>query len=158
MAKLKTHEEFIEDLKVVNPTIEVLGKYVNSRTKIEVRCLVCNHTWETVTQNIIKNKNKNNSKPRGCPKCANTKRTMSTIRTLESFKDELYNIDKNIEINSDYVGANKHIHCTCKVCGHSWKAYPTELLRGSGCIVCVTKSMTKEKEILTEQLYKIRLC
>ena len=29
MAKRKTHEEFIEEMKIVNPNIEILGKYKN---------------------------------------------------------------------------------------------------------------------------------
>ena len=35
MPKKITHEEFIEKIKVKNPNIEILGKYINYRTKIK---------------------------------------------------------------------------------------------------------------------------
>ena len=34
MPKKKTHEEFVEEMKVKNPNIEILGRYINSTTKI----------------------------------------------------------------------------------------------------------------------------
>ena len=43
MAKRKTHEKFVEEMKIVNPNIEILGKYKNSYTKIDCLCKVCNY-------------------------------------------------------------------------------------------------------------------
>lgn len=37
MGRRKTHEEFVEELKKVQPDLEVLGKYINSITKIKVK-------------------------------------------------------------------------------------------------------------------------
>ena len=34
MAKRKTHEEFVNEMKEVNPNIEILGEYVDSKEKI----------------------------------------------------------------------------------------------------------------------------
>lgn len=36
----RTHEELIAELENINPNIEVLGKYVNSTTKILCRCKI----------------------------------------------------------------------------------------------------------------------
>lgn len=40
-----TQEEFIERLHNLNPTVEVKGYYVNTRTKILVNCSVCGFEW-----------------------------------------------------------------------------------------------------------------
>ena len=37
----KTNEEFINEIKEKSPSIEVIGTYINQRTKIEVRCNLC---------------------------------------------------------------------------------------------------------------------
>ena len=34
MAKRKTHEEFIEEISVKNPNIEILGEYISAKEKI----------------------------------------------------------------------------------------------------------------------------
>ena len=41
----KTHEEFIEELRMKKPTIEVIGKYINIDAKVEVRCKMCQRVW-----------------------------------------------------------------------------------------------------------------
>ena len=33
MSKRKTHEEFVNEMKEVNPNIDILGEYVNSNIK-----------------------------------------------------------------------------------------------------------------------------
>ena len=45
MGRKKTHSEFVEEMKILNPEINVLGKYVNSRTKIGVKH-TCGYQWE----------------------------------------------------------------------------------------------------------------
>ena len=52
MAKKKTHEEFIQELQNIQPNIIILGKYVNSATKIKCQCLVCDNIWETKPSNL----------------------------------------------------------------------------------------------------------
>ena len=41
----KTHEEFVEELRKVNPYIEVIGTYKGTHEKIKCRCLKCGHIW-----------------------------------------------------------------------------------------------------------------
>ena len=39
MPRKKTNEEFINELRTIHPKIEVLDYYINSDTKIKVKCL-----------------------------------------------------------------------------------------------------------------------
>jgi len=65
MSKKKTHEEFVKELKNINPNIEVIGKYVGSIDNIKVKCLNCIGEWSPIAYSLIEN--------RGCPYCANQK-------------------------------------------------------------------------------------
>lgn len=57
----KTHEEFIEEMKAINPTIQIISKYINTKTKVECKCLECGHVWLATPSNLLKYK--------GCPEC-----------------------------------------------------------------------------------------
>lgn len=41
----KSTEEFIDELKAINPNIVILGEYVNNKTKIAAKCLLCNFQY-----------------------------------------------------------------------------------------------------------------
>ena len=65
---VKTTEQFIKELHGVNTKIEVLGEYKNNKSKIAVRCLVCNHKWDVVPASLLHG--------HGCPVCARNKKTI----------------------------------------------------------------------------------
>ena len=56
-----THKEFINRIKDINNDIEILGEYINSRTKIKVRCKIDNNIWFALPTNLLREM--------GCPKC-----------------------------------------------------------------------------------------
>lgn len=57
----KSKEQFVNELKKINPFIDVLGDYINSNTHIECRCILCDNVWSAKPANLLKNK--------GCPQC-----------------------------------------------------------------------------------------
>lgn len=61
MRKL-SHEEQVAAISKVNPDVEVLGKIVNSDTKVLCRCKVCDHEWMGRPASL--------KSGWGCPKCA----------------------------------------------------------------------------------------
>lgn len=58
----KTHTEWEETIGAANPSIEVLGKIINGKTKVLCRCKICDHRWFSKPNNLTHG--------RGCPKCA----------------------------------------------------------------------------------------
>ena len=58
---LKSTEQFINELKLISPTINVLGKYINNKTKIEVECQKCGNKWQVVPSSLLYG--------HGCPRC-----------------------------------------------------------------------------------------
>ena len=63
---LKTTEEVIQQLLVINPQIEVLGEYTRSKEPMQVRCKVCGHEWSPQAGSLLRG--------HGCPECAKQKR------------------------------------------------------------------------------------
>ena len=117
-----THKEFMDRMKKINSDIEILGEYVNSQIKIKVRCKIDGYEWEVVPNNLLNG--------RGCPKC------VGRNKTTEEFKQEMKEINDNIEILGEYKGAMTKIKCKCKIDGHEWEVTPRDLLKGIGCPKC----------------------
>ncbi len=65
----KTTDQFIDELKQINPTIKVMGEYVNNKTKLTVQCLCCNHVWDVVPASLLNG--------HGCPVCARKKKAQN---------------------------------------------------------------------------------
>ena len=61
MVLSKSHEDFIKEMKKVNPTIMIQGQYINGKTKVDCQCKICNQTWKATPNNLLRF--------RGCPYC-----------------------------------------------------------------------------------------
>lgn len=128
MSRKKTQDEFVQEIQSINPNIEIIGKYVNSNTKIQCRCLIDGHVWSAVPFSLIKGI--------GCPKCAVSKRAELHRKSHEQFIFEMSKLNPNIEIMSDYKHNKIKVECKCKTCSSKWKSSPHVLLRGHGCPIC----------------------
>ena len=60
--RTKTREQFVREVRVISPSIEVNGEYVNTHTPIACRCGVCGYEWNPCPSVLLKG--------HGCPKCA----------------------------------------------------------------------------------------
>ena len=125
-----THEEFIKKFHIQNPNannIEILGTYVNSKTKIKCRCRVDKYEWETIPSVLLNHKC-------GCPKCSG-----NIQKSHEEFiKDFIKkNISANeIEVLEEYKNSHTKIKCKCRLDGYEWEVAPSNLLNGTGCPKC----------------------
>jgi Zn finger protein HypA/HybF involved in hydrogenase expression len=90
-----SQEVFIAKVAAVSPTIEVLGEYVNSSTKVLVKCLSCSHEWSSMGTTL-----KNGY---GCPNCArNKKYSKIAIKWLRQIEQELGYEIKHAESSGEY--------------------------------------------------------
>lgn len=122
MAKRKTHDQYVSDVAIVNPDIEVVGTYINYKTKILHRCKIDKYEWYVAPNNILAGSH--------CPLC------MRKRKTTQTFIEEMKIINDSIEIMGTYVNGHHKILCKCKIDGHQWSSYPINLLNGSGCPKC----------------------
>lgn len=132
MGKKKTHEEYIKQILEITSSIDVVGIYINSNTRLTHKCKICGHMWDSLPSNILKGS--------GCPKCANLKKSIDRSFTVDEYIDKLSVVNHNIEFVGDYKNANTKAMHYCKVCGYKWMAYPGNILSGKGCKKCSDKS------------------
>lgn len=128
MSNTKSQDEYIEEVKLKNPNIEVIGKYVDAKTKILHKCLIHNVIWNAIPTNILKGC--------GCRKCMEDKIRNKNGISHDEYLIKLSNVNSNIIVLEEYFGTEIKILHKCNICGHEWKAKPGNILAGKGCPKC----------------------
>lgn len=141
MAKRLNHNYFVSRLNEVLPSISTISNYQNCRTKILVECNVCGYQWQARTSDLLRG--------HGCPRCAGKER-----KTTDRFCEEVAISNPDLEIVGKYVNTSTKIETRCSVCGYSWKASPSSLLKGIGCPSCGGTKKKTQDEFITELAYK----
>lgn len=132
----KTNETFLKEMSETHPDIEILSKYVNTKTPVEARCLVCGYEWSTAAQNLIKGS--------GCPKCGRKKCDEARRKSHDKFVIQLGKRNPLVEAVGEYKYAREKMEFRCKECGHQWFATPDNILRGRGCPKCRYENRKKK--------------
>lgn len=130
MPRKRTHEEFITEMAIVNPNIEILGTYINSDTRILCRCKIDNHEWSPRPADLLRG--------HGCPKCDKTHKM-----THEEFVEKLRIKNPKILVKGIYVNSSTKILVKCLIDGHEWSPTPNDLLDGCGCPCCSNHVVVK---------------
>lgn len=128
----KTQEQFVQELKNVNPNITVIGKYINTRTPILCKCNICNYVFTPTPTNLLNG--------HGCASCAGLKK-----KTHKEFIEQLNKISNTVVVLSTYVNDGTKVKCQCKICGNTFEQTPNHLLKGVKCPVCSKKQMGLNK-------------
>lgn len=147
-AKL-THEKFMEKFYENNThNITILGEYVNSDTKIHVRCNTHNIEYDVIPSLLLRNS--------GCMQCGKDNTINARKNTHEYFLNKLTERNKHfqnqeLEIIGTYINNKTNIECKCLYCGHVWYPSPSSLLQGSGCPKCSNRVRFDWKKISEEE-------
>lgn len=128
MTKKKTREEYVTELAIKNPTIEVVGEYINANTKITHHCLIHDIYWDTTPSRALQGV--------GCSICHSEKIAMTKYKSNEQYVEELKNISPHIIVMEPYAEARIPILYKCTIHNVEWMAYPNNMLRGCGCCKC----------------------
>lgn len=140
MAKIVTHPEFVCRVHSTNPTINVIGLYINSATLVDVECKLCSHKWSTRPNNI--------SRGRKCPDCHRRKQP-------EDFAKELSEKNNKVTLLGKYKTVKEKVFVKCNFCGDEYFARPDILLEGMGCLECGNKSRRRGTEELLNTIEKL---
>ena len=140
-SKRKTPKEIMERISKFDIVVEKIEYPKSGNTLI---WFVCNHHKEKGVQchdfaQVDKIKSM-------CKYCSGNKR-----KTIEQFKEELYEVSPEIIILGDTYYNNKtKIKCKCSKCGHEWYASPDNLLNKlNGCPRC---KMSKGEKVIHKAL------
>lgn len=78
----KTHEKFVAEMAEKFPTIKVLGKYIDSRIKVHVKCECCGRVWSVTPNSILRGQ--------GCVVCHNGQDVVDRIISYEELTEKVY--------------------------------------------------------------------
>lgn len=90
----KGHKEFVNRLHDINPNIEIIGEYKNSKTPISCKCKKDGFEWEALPCNLTHSKH-----PTGCPVCNHGwSAIMIGVNDLHTTHPQIANmlLDKNL--------------------------------------------------------------
>lgn len=121
--KRMTHEEFQEKVfEALGNKIFIIGRYVNKRTKIKVKCNKCNYIWETNPQTLYNG--------HGCPRCVG-----NIKKTIKILKQEIYSL-----VGDEYTVLGKYINTHTPIlfkhnkCGNEFLMSPKAFIhQGQRC-------------------------
>ena len=119
----KTTANYIQEVLLINPDIEVIEEYVQASVPILHKCKIDNYEWMALPSNILHGS--------GCPKCNG-----GIKKKHEDYIYELSIINPDVEVIEEYINARTSILHKCKIDGYMWKAPPCRTLNGQGCPQC----------------------
>ena len=154
-SSVRTTSEFKELVSEINPSVIVLGEYVNSTTHIKCRCAneECGHyEWETQPNSLLHG--------RGCPVCGS--RAGAEKRTLshEEFLERLEEKHPELVVTTQYGNHETPVHVICYSDLHDepyeWDVTPHQLLRSSygGCPRCTSIKAGLEHRMTHEEFVR----
>lgn len=75
-SEMKSHEQFVKEISVVNPNIEIIGEYIGAHKKIKCKCKIDGTIWYGYPSNLL-------NRSAGCPTCNTSRGENKMIKTLE---------------------------------------------------------------------------
>ena len=124
-----THEEFVENLKTVNPDVVVMGKFTGLRNKIKLFHIPTQREWETRAERVYY---KSVIRPKWYKE------------STDEYKEKLKNIRDDIEIIGNYINAKTPVLCYCKIHNIEFEAKPINISRNhSVCPICKHEKLVK---------------
>jgi len=145
--KRKTHEEYVEELKVKNPTVLPLEKYINYKTKIKHKCVLHNIIWQITPNNALRGD--------GCEQCKYEKFSNKRRKAHEEYVNELKIKNSKLTPIDNYIDCKTPITHLCNN-GHNIKIAPSNVLHGEGCKLCHIDNLSKLFK-MTHEEYLFRL-
>lgn len=141
----KTDDEFkLEVYQLVKNEYSVLGKYVNTNSKILIEHNKCGYKWKITPKNFL-NGNR-------CPACSG-----NIKKTTNQFKKEAFELVGNeYSVIGEYKNAFGKITFRHNKCGHIFKMAPAYFLKGQRCPKCfgTPKKTIDEYKKEVFELYK----
>jgi hypothetical protein len=127
MAKKKTHEEFLQQVKVKRPDVTVKSKYINSISFVTLKC-ECGWEYQQRPNNLLQG-------TKGCPICGNSGNRNQTSETFiakaKNIHGNTYSYEKTL-----YKKAIEKVEVICFVHGSFFVTPHNHLTNKTGCPKC----------------------
>lgn len=129
----KTTKQYKEELAIKNPNVELIGEYVNSKTKVPHRYKKCGHINNVSPSSALQGF--------GCNKCTRAHVGERFKSSQEKYEENVYKNNPNIKILGKYISATDKIRALCLLDGYEWEPIAGALSRTnfSGCPECAKR-------------------
>lgn len=131
--RVKSHEQYVLDVFVKNPIIEVIDKYIDKNTPILHRCTIHDVYWYASPTNILAGK--------GCRQCMREKIGNALVKSHSTYVSELKIKNPSIEVVEEYINISTPITHHCLIHDIYWKIAPHNALNGQRCIECKKENL-----------------
>lgn len=140
-------ERFNTYMAQERPDIQVLGEYVNSKTKLPCKCLVCGNEWMAKPNGL--------KMGHGCPECS--KKSVGRKRALsqDEFVSRVNKIFPKLEVRGEYKNYDTKIECYCQIHQYTWHPSPHNLLNEHGCPYCCKERLSLPNRMIRGLLTKL---
>jgi hypothetical protein len=129
--KRKTTEEFSEEIKELsNGKFKLEGGYINKETKVDIKCLSCNNTFNIMPVQFLSELK--------C-KCCGIKINLLeryNINSIDDYKLHINNLTSEFEILSNELNNEKNINVIHKPCGIEQSVNPVKFIHTHFCKNC----------------------
>lgn len=136
------HDEFVRRAGLSNPNVDVIGKYINNKTKVKVRCRKHGVEWSAHPDSVLRGS--------GCRECMKEKISQKNGMTDSEFTENISNTAPYVDIIGPYVNAHTGIKVRCRVHNVEYSTTPDLLSRGYG--ICPACSMTSGEHAVAAYL------
>lgn len=129
--RIKTNEQYVNELKNINPNIIPLEEYMGAAAPMLHKCLLHNVVWTPIPHDLLSG--------RGCKQCGIDKMTEKANArrlTQDEYEFDVYQINPQIEVVGKYVDCSTKIMHRCKIDGYEWLVTPDSIKQGTGCPKC----------------------
>lgn len=130
MSKRKTHDEFMAEFRVKgNPNVIIIGKYINNKTRILVKCKIDGYEWYVLPNNLLYGT--------GCPVC-NGKIVIPNLNSMAAIRPDLIKYFENPkDAYLVFPRSHKKKNLRCPDCGNIHLMSMNDLYaHGFNCPMC----------------------
>ena len=139
---MKSHDDFVNELKEINDKIKIVGQYIGARNLIDCECLICGHKWSSLPTNLLRN--------HGCPNCDRLNRIKSKKEVYDFIEEEM----PYVLLLDDFILREDNVKAYCTLCNYEWTTTPSELMQGKGCYHCGNKSKGEKLRFTNDEFIK----
>lgn len=143
----KTHEQFVSEIAISNPSVEIVGIYTNAKSKIDCKCKICGYYWSAKANNIQQGQK--------CPDCARVNRNNKRKITQMQFIERVKTRSPYISIIGEYKDAHTRVEVFCTRCNYKWSPIAWDIIRGCGCPNCSHTSTSFMEQFILHSFKRV---
>lgn len=138
-----------DEVSKINPQVKIIGKYINTDTHVECQCMIHNETWSTRPLELLKGKV-------GCSQCIAIKKHNKRVKSLDVFKQEVKNVNPNIEFIGEYENTYTLTKFKCIIHNIEFESLPCNILNKTAtCPICSKRNIQIKEGLSINDLKQV---